>query len=110
VAFSSYLLQLVGPVRALAALVTTGQEARASVIRVFESSTPTWPHRPARRGAARICPGRHRPRRHQLRLRARASRSARLSLHVNVGETVALVGTSGSGKSTIAQLLPASTT
>ena len=36
VAFSSYLLQLVGPVRALAALVTTGQEARASVVRVFE--------------------------------------------------------------------------
>ena len=60
VAFSSYLIQLVGPVRALAALVTTGQEARASVIRVFEvidsqpdvtdrpGARPTWPRtRPA---------------------------------------------------------------
>ena len=35
-AFSSYLMALVGPVRSLAALVTLGQEARASVIRVFE--------------------------------------------------------------------------
>ena len=35
-AFSAYLAQLVGPVRALTALVTIGQEARASVIRVYE--------------------------------------------------------------------------
>ena len=32
-AFSLYLAQLVGPVRMLAALVTIGQQARASVIR-----------------------------------------------------------------------------
>ena len=53
VAFSAYLIQLVGPVRALASLVTTGQEARASVIRVFEviDSQP-GPDRPAGRGAA----------------------------------------------------------
>ncbi|MGH3168912.1 MAG: ABC transporter ATP-binding protein, partial [Trebonia sp.] len=35
-AFSSYLAQLSGPVRVLTNLVTIGQEARASVIRVFE--------------------------------------------------------------------------
>src|SRR5215469_13770625 len=35
-AFSSYLAQLTGPVRVLTSLVTIGQEARASVIRVFE--------------------------------------------------------------------------
>src|ERR1019366_2441479 len=35
-AFSAYLAQLVGPVRALTGLVTIGQEARASVIRVYE--------------------------------------------------------------------------
>jgi ATP-binding cassette, subfamily B, bacterial len=107
VAFSSYLLQLVGPVRALAALVTTGQEARASVIRVFEV-IDTEPGITDRPGAVPLgsapadidldditfgyVPGRP-------VLRG-------LSLHVDVGETVALVGTSGSGKSTIAQLLP----
>ena len=107
VAFSSYLLQLVGPVRALAALVTTGQEARASVIRVFEV-IDTEPGVTDRPGAVPLgsapadvdlddvsfgyVPGRP-------VLRG-------LSLHVDVGETVALVGTSGSGKSTIAQLLP----
>ena len=107
VAFSSYLLQLVGPVRALAALVTTGQEARASVIRVFEV-IDTEPGVTDRPGAVPLgsapadvdlddvtfgyVPGRP-------ILRG-------LSLHVDVGETVALVGTSGSGKSTIALLLP----
>src|SRR5499427_6496597 len=35
-AFSSYLVAMVWPVRSLTALVTLGQEARASVIRVFE--------------------------------------------------------------------------
>jgi len=35
-AFSTYLALLTGPVRMLTALVTIGQEARASVIRVFE--------------------------------------------------------------------------
>ncbi len=107
VAFSSYLLQLVGPVRALAALVTTGQEARASVIRVFEV-IDTEPGVTDRPGAVPLgsapadidlddvsfgyLPGRP-------ILRG-------LSLHVDVGETVALVGASGSGKSTIVQLLP----
>ena len=107
VAFSSYLLQLVGPVRALAALVTTGQEARASVIRVFEV-IDTKPGITDRPGAVPLgsAPAAvdlddvsfgYLPGRPVLR---------GLSLHVEMGETVALVGTSGSGKSTIAQLLP----
>ena len=107
VAFSSYLLQLVGPVRALAALVTTGQEARASVIRVFEV-IDTEPGVTDRPGSVPLGPGPaaldlddvsfgYVPGQPVLR---------GLSLHVAVGETVALVGTSGSGKSTIAQLLP----
>ena len=107
VAFSSYLIQLVGPVRALAALVTTGQEARASVIRVLEviDTEPGITDRPGAlplgSGPAGLdlddvsfgyVPG-------QPVLRG-------LSLQVAVGETIALVGSSGSGKSTIAQLLP----
>jgi ATP-binding cassette subfamily B protein len=39
-AFSAYLAQMVGPVRALAGMITIGQQARASVIRVYEVSTP----------------------------------------------------------------------
>ena len=107
VAFSSYLIQLVGPVRALAALVTTGQEARASVIRVFEviDSEPVIKDRP---GAVPLPPG---PAGVQLDGVSFSYRPGQpvlrgLSLDVAAGETVALVGTAGSGKSTIVQLLP----
>ena len=107
VAFSAYLIQLVGPVRALAALVTTGQQARASVIRVFEviDSRPALTDRPDAVPLGPepagieldgvsfgFLPG-------QPVLRG-------LSVAVAAGETLALVGTAGSGKSTIAQLLP----
>ena len=107
VAFSSYLLQLVGPVRALAALVTTGQEARASVIRVFEV-IDTEPGVTDRPGAVPLGSA---PAAVDLDDVSFGYVSGQpvlrgLSLHVAVGETVALVGTSGSGKSTIAQLLP----
>jgi ATP-binding cassette, subfamily B, bacterial len=47
-AFASYLAQMVNPVRALTNLITIGQEARASVIRVFEviDSRPVIEERP----------------------------------------------------------------
>jgi ATP-binding cassette, subfamily B, bacterial len=107
VAFSSYLIQLVGPVRALAALVTTGQQARASVIRVFEviDAEPVIKDRP---GAVPLPPG---PAGVQLDDVSFSYQPGQpvlrgLSLDVAAGETVALVGTAGSGKSTIVQLLP----
>ncbi len=107
VAFSSYLIQLVGPVRALAALVTTGQEARASVIRVFEviDSEPVIKDRP---GAAPLPPGPAGVRLDNVSFSYQPGQPVLrgLSLDVAAGETVALVGTAGSGKSTIAQLLP----
>ena len=107
VAFSSYLLQLVGPVRALAALVTTGQEARASVIRVFEV-IDTEPGVTDRPGAVPLGSAPAAVDLDDVRFGYVSGQPVLrgLSLHVAVGETVALVGTSGSGKSTIAQLLP----
>ncbi len=106
-AFSSYIAQLVGPVRALTGLITIGQEARASVIRVFEviDSTPVISEKPdaialpagARDIELRDVTFGYLPSEPVLR---------GLSLRVSPGETVAVIGTSGSGKSTISLLLP----
>ncbi len=54
-AFSSYIAQLVGPVRSLTGLITLGQQARASVIRVFEviDSRPVLSEKPGAAEAAR---------------------------------------------------------
>ena len=106
-AFSSYLAQLVAPVRALTGLVTIGQEARASVIRVFEviDSRPVLSEKP---GAAPLPAGEAEVELDDVSFGYLKSEPVLrgLSLRVRPGETLAVVGTSGSGKSTISLLLP----
>ena len=106
-AFSSYLAQMVNPVRALTNLITVGQEARASVIRVFEviDSRPVLTEKP---GALVLPPGSKDIELDDVHFGYVPSEPVLrgLSLRVRPGETVAVVGSSGSGKSTISLLLP----
>ncbi|APS21500.1 ABC transporter [Streptomyces sp. Tue 6075] len=122
VAFSTYLAQLVGPVRMLAMVLTVGQQARAGVERVLElidtepsmqdgtkelpADAPagiefddvTFGYAPLRSASAK-----------DTDLGSGAADRPVLdgfSLTVEPGETVAVVGASGSGKSTVSLLLP----
>ncbi|MGP3984718.1 ABC transporter ATP-binding protein, partial [Streptomyces sp. KR80] len=108
VAFSTYLAQLVGPVRMLTMVLTVGQQARAGVERVLEliDTEPLIKERedayelpadaPATVEFDAVTFG-YDPERPVL---------ADFSLRIEPGETVAVVGTSGGGKSTVSLLLP----
>jgi ATP-binding cassette, subfamily B, bacterial len=106
-AFSLYIGQMVAPVRALTSLITIGQEARASVIRVYEviDSKPVVTEKP---GAVVLPAGTPDVELDHVAFGYLPSEPVLrgLSLHVPPGETLAVVGTSGSGKSTISLLLP----
>ena len=106
-AFSSYMGQLQAPSRMLAGLVTIGQQARAGVERVFElldstaavSSAPDAPDLSIAAGRVTFDDVGFGYLRSEPVLHG-------FTLAVEPGETMALVGTSGSGKSTVALLLP----
>ena len=106
-AFSLYVAQMISPVRALAALVTIGQEARASVIRIFEvmDARPVITERP---GAVPLPPGATDIELDRVEFGYQPDQPVLrgLSLRIRPGQTLALVGTSGSGKSTVSLLLP----
>ncbi|MFB7916680.1 ABC transporter ATP-binding protein [Streptomyces sp. NPDC056061] len=106
VAFSTYLAQLVGPVRMLAMVLTVGQQARAGVERVLEliDTEPTMQdgtkELPADAPASVEFD--------DVRFGYADGRPVLdgFSLTIEPGETVAVVGASGSGKSTVSLLLP----
>ncbi len=106
-AFTTYLGQFVGPVRMFATLLTIGQQARASVERVMEV-IDTRPTLTEAAGAKPLPDGPLSIELDDVRFGYDAGRPVLdgVSLTVRPGETLALVGTAGSGKSTIAQLLP----
>jgi ATP-binding cassette subfamily B protein len=106
-AFQTYLLQLVAPVRLLAGMVVMANTARAAAERIFEllDSTSEVQEKddarelPAARGAIEMRGVRFGYLRSEPVLDG-------LDLSVAPGEVVALVGASGSGKSTVSLLLP----
>ncbi len=106
-AFSTYVVQLVGPARLIGSVVVNAQLARAGAERVYDliDSQPavTDPERPDELPAGPL----------GVELRGvtfgysrRDPVLADLSLRVQPGETLALVGAAGSGKSTVSLLLP----
>ena len=106
-AFTLYLAQLVAPTRMLTMLLVLGQQARASVERVLEI-IDSLPEITERTDPVPLPSG-------PLAVEFRGARFGyspddpvltSFDLRVPAGATVALVGASGSGKSTVSLLLP----
>ncbi|MDX3088074.1 ABC transporter ATP-binding protein [Streptomyces sp. ME02-6978a] len=106
VAFSAYLAQLVGPVRMLAVVLTVGQQARAGAERVLELIDTE----PSIEEGTRELPA-DAPATVEFDDVSFGYEDGRpvlqgLSFEIRSGETLAVVGSSGSGKSTVSLLLP----
>jgi ATP-binding cassette subfamily B protein len=104
-AFSTYVGQFVAPARQLAGVLTIGQQARAGVERIFQvldleprlTDAPDAVDLPPLRGEIELRDV------HFSYDEAEILRG--LDLHIAAGERVALVGSSGSGKSTVVTLV-----
>jgi ATP-binding cassette subfamily B protein len=105
-AFSTYVGQFVAPARQLAGVLTVGQQARAGIERIFQliDLKPAIVDAP---DAVTLGPVRGEVVFDDVRFGFDANPPVLdgFSLRIAAGERVAIVGTSGSGKSTVASLL-----
>jgi ATP-binding cassette subfamily B protein len=104
-AFATYLAALVSPVRQLAAVLTIGQQARAGIERVLEVIDARPELVP---GTGALPEGPLTVELDDVTFAHDAGRPvlSGVSLRVEPGETLALIGTAGSGKSSVVTLLP----
>ena len=105
-AFNAYLMMLQAPFMMLGQLVMMGQRARASAERIFEilDERPEIVERPGAYDLIDVA-GSLDFEHVRFGYGADADVLVDVDVHVSAGETVALVGRTGSGKSTVARLL-----
>lgn len=106
VAFSAYVVMLQAPFRMLGFLMMMGQRARASARRIFEI-LDTAPEIADRPGAVDLVDPRGDVAFRDVTFAYLGddNRLEHFDLHIPAGQTVALVGRTGCGKSTVARLL-----
>ncbi len=111
-AFYAYLLMLISPMRMLGYMLGSAQRATASGARIFQLLDRA-PAMTVRDNAPALPQGAGRVELRDVSLTFEGSTQPALSeidLTVEAGTTVALVGPTGSGKTALVSLLPASTT